>query len=151
HMHRPVEAEYLASCKSVDRLEIWGWKGPDLAALHDLPVRHLRLVRGQQTSVKGLNTSRLRRVWAHSCGKLRELHIPRLPALWLWGCNNFDLDSLDAVHGLSVLDIGPHREIRSLDFVARCRFLKCLNIDTHAWKTKDFTPLARAPALELVA
>ena len=38
HMHRPDEAEYVASCKSVDRLEIWGWKGADLASLQDLPV-----------------------------------------------------------------------------------------------------------------
>jgi hypothetical protein len=134
----------------VDHLEIWGWKGLDLASLRDLPVRYLRLIRGQQTSVEGLNTSRLRQVWAHSCGKLRELKVPRLPALWLWGCNNFDLDSLGTVHGLSVLDIGPRREIRSLAFVSKCRFLKCLMIDTHSWKTKDFTPLARARALELV-
>jgi hypothetical protein len=150
HMHRSDEAKFIVSCKSVDWLEIWGWKEPDLASLQGLPVRYLRLIRGRQTSVKGLNTRRLRQVWAHSCGKLKELCIPRLPALWLWGCNNFDLDSLDSVRGLSVLDIGPRREIRSLAFVSRCRFLKCLMIDTNSWKTKDFTPLARARALELV-
>jgi hypothetical protein len=47
------------------------------------------------------------------------------------------------------LDIGPRREIRSLAFAAKCRSLKCLFIDTSAWKTSDFQPLARAPALEI--
>ena len=48
------------------------------------------------------------------------------------------------------IDIGPRREIRSLDFVARCRVLRCLMIDAHSWKVKDFQPLVRAPALQLV-
>jgi hypothetical protein len=150
HIRHADESEWVASCKSVDHLEVWGWKAPDLTALQSLSVRYLRLIRGQQTSLNGLNTRRLKRVWAHSCGKLYTLHIPRLPWLWLWGCNNFDLDSLGGVRDLVGLDIGPRREIRSLGFVAQCRFLRSLAIDTRSWKTKDFTPLARAPALELV-
>src|SRR5262249_31673361 len=106
HIHRADDAEYVGSCKSVDRLELWGWKGADLTALHVLAVKYLRLVRGQQTSAKGLNTSRLKRLWVHSCGKLRELQIHRLPSLWVWACNNFDLDSLAPVRGLVGLDIG---------------------------------------------
>jgi hypothetical protein len=150
HVHRPDDAQYVASCKSVDRFELWGWKGPDLTALQGLAVRYLRLVRGEQTSVKGLNTNRLKKIWLHACGKLRELHIPRLPWLWVWACNNLDLDSLASVRGLVGLDIGPQRrEIRSLEFVAHCRYLKCLMIDAHSWKVKDFRPLVRPPALKL--
>jgi hypothetical protein len=37
-----------------------------------------------------------------------------------------------------------------LAFVAKCRSLKFLSIDTSSWKTADFHPLARAPALEIV-
>jgi hypothetical protein len=150
HVHRPEDAECVAACKSVERLELWSWKGPDLAALQALPVRYLRLVRGQQTSVQGLNASRLKKIWLHGCGKMRELRIRRLPWLWVWACNNFDLDTLASIQGLVGLDIGPRREIRSLAFVAKCRALKCLSIDTSSWKTSDFRPLARAPALEIV-
>src|SRR5262249_15455280 len=46
HIHRPDDADYVASCKSVDRLEIWGWKGPDLTVLQGLAITYLRLVRG---------------------------------------------------------------------------------------------------------
>ena len=150
HVHRPDDAGCVAACKSVERLELSDWKATDLAALRGLPVTHLRLIRGQQTSVKGLDTSRLKQVWLHGCGKVRELQIPRLPWLWHWACNNFDLDTLASVRGLVGLDIGPRREIRSLASVASCRSLKCLFIDTNSWKTSDFRPLARAPALELV-
>src|SRR5436190_21460108 len=73
HIRRSDDAEHVASCKSVDRLELWGWKEPDLAAIKGLAVRYLRMVRGRQTSVKGLNTKRLKMLWVHSCGKLREL------------------------------------------------------------------------------
>jgi hypothetical protein len=151
HIRRPADADCVAACKSVERLELWGWKGTDMTALRGLAVKYLRLVRGRQTSVKGLNASRLKQIWLHACGRVRELHIPRLPWLWLWACNNFDLDSVASVRGLVGLDIGPRREIRSLAFVARCRSLKCLLIDTNSWKTSDFSPLVRAPALELVA
>ena len=150
HIHRPDDAKYVASCKSVDRLEIWGWKGPDLTVLQGLAVRYLRLVRGQQVSAKGLNTTRLKKLSLHGCGKLTHLQIPRIPWLWLWACNNFDLDSLGSVHGLVGLDIGPRREIRSLEFVAKCTSLKFLSIDTNSWKTEDFRPLARARALKIV-
>lgn len=149
HIHRSDDAEHVASCKSVERLELWGWKGADLTALQGLAVRYLRLVRGQQTSTKGLNTKRLKKLWVHSCGKLRTLDIAGVPWLWVWACNNLNLDSLSAIHGLVGLDIGPRREIRSLAFVGKCRYLKCLMIDTHSWKTQDFRPLVRAPALEL--
>jgi hypothetical protein len=36
------------------------------------------------------------------------------------------------------------------EFVARCRVLRCLMIDAHSWKVKNFQPLVRAPALQLV-
>jgi hypothetical protein len=150
HIHRPKDVEYVVACKSVYRLELWSWKGPDLTALQGLAVRYLHLVRGQQTSARGLNTSRLKHLWLHSCGKLRELDIASLPWLCVWACNNFDLDSLASVQGLVGLDIGPRREIRSLAFVARCQSLKFLSIDTSSWKTTDFDPVARAPALEIV-
>jgi hypothetical protein len=149
HIRLPDDVEHIASCKNVDRLELWGWKEPDLTSLKSLAVRYLRMVRGRQTSVKGLNTKRLKMLWVHSCGKLRELDIPRLSWLWVWACNNLDLDSLGSVRGLVGLDVGMRREIRSLAFVAKCRSLKCLTIDTYSWKTRDFRPLAKAPALQL--
>jgi hypothetical protein len=150
HIRKSEDAEHVASCKRVDRLELWSWKEPDLTSLKGLAVRYLDMIRGRQTSVKGLNTKRLKKLWVRSCGKLRELDIPRLPCLWVWACNNLDLDSLGSVHGLVGLDIGMRREISSLGFVAKCRSLKCLLIDTYSWKTQDFQPLVDAPALEIV-
>jgi hypothetical protein len=150
HIRRAGDAGQVAACKSVDCLELWGWQEPDLTSIQGLAVRHLRLVRGRQTSVKGLNTKGLKKLWVQSCGELRELDIPSLPWLWVWACNKFDPDCLGSVRGLVGLDFDMRREIRSLAFVARCRSLKCLSIDTYAWKTQDFRPLVEAPALELV-
>jgi hypothetical protein len=150
HIRRPDDAEHVASCKTVDRLELWGWTEPDLTSIKGLAVRYLRMVRGRQTSVKGLNTKRLKKLWVHSCGKLRELDIPRLPWLWVWACNNLDPDSFGSVRGLVGLDFDMRREISSLAFVPKCPSLKCLTIDTYSWKTQDFHPLVVAPALEIV-
>jgi hypothetical protein len=150
HIHKPDDARHVASCKSVDRLELWGWSEPDLTAIRSLAVKYLRMVRGRQASVKGLNTKRLKKLWVHSCGKLRSLDISRLPWLWVWACNNLDTDTLGSLRGLVGLDFDMRREINSLAFVAKCRSLKCLKIDTYSWKTQDFQPLVEAPALELV-
>src|SRR5205823_2714774 len=106
HIRKPDDAEHIASCKTVDRLELWGWKEPDLTSLNGLAVRYLRMVRGRQTSLKELNAQRLKMIWVHSCGKLQELDIPRLPWLWVWACNKFDPDSLGSVRGLAGLDFG---------------------------------------------
>jgi hypothetical protein len=150
HVRRAEDAGHVTACKSVDDLELWGWKEPDLTSIRGLAVRHLRMVRGRQTSVKGLNTKGLKKLWVQSCGELRELDIPSLPWLWVWACNKFDPDCLGSVRGLVGLDFDMRREIKSLAFVAACRSLKCLGIDTYAWKTQDFRPLVKAPALELV-
>jgi len=150
HIREPDDAERVASCKSVDHLELWGWKEPDLTSIEGLAVKYLRMVRGRQTSVKGLNSKRLKKLSVQSCGKLRELDIPHLPWLWVWACNNLDANSFGSVRGLVGLDFHMRREISSLAFVAECRSLKCLSIDTYSWKTQDFQPLVEAPALELV-
>jgi len=141
HIQGPRDAEYVASCKSVEHLELWSWREPDLTSIKDLAVGYLRMIRGRQTSVKGLNTECLKMVWLHACGKVQTLDIPRLPRLWIWASNNFNLDSLGAISELAILDIGMRKEINSLEFVAKCRDLKCLSIDTYAWKTQDFQPL----------
>jgi hypothetical protein len=150
HVRRAEDAGRVTACKSVDRLELWGWKEPDLTSIRGLAVGHLRMVRGRQTSVKGLNTKGLKKLWVQSCGALRELNIPSVPWLWVWACNTFDPDCLGSVRGLVGLDFDMRKEIGSLAFVAACRSLKCLTIDTYAWKTEDFRPLVEAPALELV-
>ena len=150
HIQGTRDPEYIAACKSVDHLELWSWREQDLTSISNLRVNYLRMIRGRQTSVKGLNTEWLKMVWLHACGKVRTLEIPRLPRLWLWASNNFNLDTLGAIDGLAILDIGMRKEINSLEFVARCRDLKCLSIDTYAWKTQNFKPLAEAPELELV-
>src|SRR5258708_23974422 len=81
HICGSQDAEHIAACKNVDRLELWGWKEPDLTSIHGVAVKYLRLVRGRQTSVKGLSGKRLKLLQVHSCGQVRELDIPRLPSL----------------------------------------------------------------------
>src|SRR5437764_15340250 len=98
------------------------------------------MVRGRQTSVKGLNTKRLKKLWVHSCGNLRSLDIPRLPWLWVWACKNLEHDTLGSLRGLVGLDFDMRREISCLAFVAKCRFVKYLKINTYSWKAQDFQP-----------
>jgi len=150
YIRKPADAERLAACKSIDFLEVRGWKEPDLSALQGLAVRSLHLVGGSLTSLKGLNTKRLKCLWVHACGRLRELAVPPFPWLRLWASNNLDLDCLGSVRGLVGLDIGMRKVIDSLAFVAKCRTLRFLTIDAYAWKSQDFRPLGRAPALEIV-
>jgi hypothetical protein len=146
---KPGDAAHIASCKSVDWLVLRGWKEPDLSALAGLAVKSLHLVRGSQTSLKGLNIRRLKFLWVHACGRLRTLEIPRLAWLNVWASNNLDLDSLGSIRGLAGLDIGMRKAIDSLAFVARRRSLRFLTIDAYAWKTNDSAPLGQAPALEI--
>jgi hypothetical protein len=149
YITRPADAQSIAACKSVDDLEIRGWKEPDLSTLKGLPIKRLRLVGGSQVSLNGLSTESLKFLWVQACGKLRELNIPQLPWLDAWASNNLDLDCLGSLPGLIVLDIGMRRAIHSLAFLRKCRMLKVLTIDTYAWKTRDFRPLIEAPALQI--
>jgi len=149
HVRRPSDVEHIAHCDGVEDLELWSWKETDFTALGALAVRRLRLVRGRQTSLRGLNLSRLRRLELTECRSLLNLSGLCVPALSLELCNSFDLDSLSTIEGLLSLDLG-HNRIESFDFLTGCRSLRGLGVGTDPPRPKDFGPIINSSTLELV-
>jgi len=150
HIDRPSDVEALAACAAVNDLELWSWPVYDFAALSKLAVKCLRLVRGRQTSLRGLNLSRLRRLWLQDCRQLTDLSGCRISSLTMDACNRFDLNSLGAVEGLISLCIARHKRIDSFDFISGCRELRSLSVGTHSLRTRDFKPLIDGPLLEVL-
>jgi hypothetical protein len=150
YIRKPSDVELLAACAAVNDLELWGWQEKDFTALSKLAVRCLRLVRGRQMSLRGLNLDRLRRLWLQDCRHLTDLSGCRIPSLTMDACNRFDLDSLGAVEGLVSLCIANHKRIDSFDFVTACRELRSLSVGTHSLRTRNFKPLINAPRLEVL-
>lgn len=147
-VRRRSEAEHIANCVEVEDLELWSWKDADFTALSSLAVRRLRLVRGRQTSLHGLNLSCLRRLEVLQCRHLVNLNGLCIPALEVAFCNSFDIDSLSTIQGLLSLRVS-HKRMESFDFVTGCRSLGVLEVGTDKPYPRDFGPIIESPTLEL--
>src|SRR5262249_20328292 len=150
YLQRPGDAQHVGACAAVQDLELWGWKHDDFTVLAGLAPKCVRLVRGRQTSLVGLNLRRLRHLWLQDCRRLPNLSGLRVPSLRMDACNRFDLDSLGAVEGLIFLGIERHKRIESFEFVTACRGLRSLAVGTYSLRTRDFSPIIQSPTLELL-
>lgn len=126
HVRKPSDASYIAACRSVDTLELWSWKHEDLTMLQGLAVQSLRMVRGRQRSLKGLNCSRLRFLWLQDCRHLVDFNSIRVPWLTIELCDQLRAE-VGNVQGLVALDL-QSKEIDSFDFLRRCPSLRRLAI-----------------------
>src|SRR5262245_32018826 len=93
-VYKPVDMEYLAACKQVQDLSIWSWQDLDFKRLSHLTPSALRLVRGWQSSLDGLNDACLRYLWIDGPSKIKTLGPLHVPRLTLAACNGLDLTSL---------------------------------------------------------
>lgn len=149
-VNKPADADAIAACREVDHLWVWGWPDPDLARLRHLAPVALRLVRGRQSSLRGLNDSRLRTLWLDGPSKVLALQPLAAPHVELGGCNGLDLNTLENVRGLACLSMQSMKSIPTLAFVSHCPALEGLTFAGYAFKATDLSPLTQSRSLRLI-
>jgi hypothetical protein len=126
----------LASASTIDVLSVLGWKDPDLSAISQVRLNHLKLVGGALRKASGIEERSYKLVEFLRCVSLSSLGSFTTIRLTLDTCNKLDTESIANVRGVKDLSIRNLKQVGQLKFLRRCESLQSLSI-VGSQKLKD--------------
>jgi len=143
------DAAYIGRCGGrLDSIWITRWPFADIDRLTPLQVGELRMTNAAVKSTDGLNDARLSLIWFSRCSELSTFHAFRVPRIRIEACTGVKFESIGYVKELVSLRLSGMGNLRSLEFIGSCRWLRSLHI-TATKLPVDCSPIYNSETLRL--